>query len=722
MKELTIPYVFDVIFRFLNARIKDKVFGGIFRTYFDIYDKNGLAEDYTANKLTSGKKGIPAELHDFYMEEENLSSLVDDISENLLPYISQKFRMCDEFKETAESSLLNPKDADLLIKFYPETENDVALFIAKVILFAMNNKSIDNSGSPDISQRIILPNISPCKYFSGREKELSALDEMLKTHDKVFVYGIGGIGKSEFVKKYISLHKKDFRNVLYITYADSIKSTVAGINFLTDKKEDTISQLYTDHLNYLRLLRNDTLIVIDNFDILPEADINFNDITELDCKIIFATRNHFGEEYATFPLVEMDENEFMLIAKELNINETADSLSRLFNAVHKHTLSGELILRLLKRSAYTADELLEHLHNEHIKLELTDKIRLNSSKPSAPYYEHIRLLFNMLSLPEKLQATLRILSLMPSIGIGDRYFKSLTESTDMNDINELDEMGLLHYHDHTISIHPLIAEIAAAELKPDMNNCRCFLDNILLETRIVIDDRTNRVRKLILLPIADNVIRFTIKKDISYYIYFLNSFCTYAQVFEDIEHMNSFICEVDAFIDDTICKTLHIVHYINKAAYAKIAQKDNSAAIKLTLKAAEYIPDLSSNDKNSNLIFNIYNNLLKFYLDRKDIPRALKYGKLAGDMLNKHKMQNNDIPIYFRNMSEVYFCKKDFASAISYINSTLQIYYQAAPQSIDFADALIFASKIYSASGDENSAQYLTFCAKKVLGINLLKN
>ena len=76
MKELTIPYVFDVIFRFLNARIKDKVFGGIFRTYFDIYDKNGLAEDYTANKLISGKKGIPAELRDFYMEEENLSSLV----------------------------------------------------------------------------------------------------------------------------------------------------------------------------------------------------------------------------------------------------------------------------------------------------------------------------------------------------------------------------------------------------------------------------------------------------------------------------------------------------------------------------------------------------------------------------------------------------------------------------------------------------------------------
>ena len=52
----------------------------------------------------------------------------------------------------------------------------------------------------------------------------------------------------------------------------------------------------------------------------------------------------------------------------------------------------------------------------------------------------------------------------------------------------------------------------------------------------------------------------------------------------------------------------------------------------------------------------------------------------------------------------------------------LENFRQFRNESIDFADALIFASKIYSASGDENSAQYLTFCAKKVLGINLLKN
>ncbi len=53
-------------------------------------------------------------------------------------------------------------------------------------------------------------------------KELRAFSEMLEAHEKVFIYGIDGIGKSEFVKKYISEHKKDYTNILYNTYSESI--------------------------------------------------------------------------------------------------------------------------------------------------------------------------------------------------------------------------------------------------------------------------------------------------------------------------------------------------------------------------------------------------------------------------------------------------------------------------------------------------------------------
>lgn len=83
------------------------------------------------------------------------------------------------------------------------------------------------------------------------------------------------------MKKFIKDNKSDFTNILFITYADSLKNTVAGINFKGDKQAETLENLYTQHMNYLRIMQNDTLIIIDNFDIVPEDDENFDDIMEL---------------------------------------------------------------------------------------------------------------------------------------------------------------------------------------------------------------------------------------------------------------------------------------------------------------------------------------------------------------------------------------------------------------------------------------------------------
>ena len=75
--------------------------------------------------------------------------------------------------------------------------------------------------------------------FFGQKNELEALHEMLQTHDKIFVYGIGGIGKSEFVKAYISEHKKGYKNKLYTTYESNLLTTIADISFKDDVPQET---------------------------------------------------------------------------------------------------------------------------------------------------------------------------------------------------------------------------------------------------------------------------------------------------------------------------------------------------------------------------------------------------------------------------------------------------------------------------------------------------
>ena len=101
---------------------------------------------------------------------------------------------------------------------------------------------------------------------------------MLQTHDKIFIYGIGGIGKSEFVKQYISDHKKEYTNILYMTYSGSLKSTIASLDFHDDKSRDSVDTRFYRHNIFLKHLKNDSLIIIDNFDIMPDMDDHLEEI------------------------------------------------------------------------------------------------------------------------------------------------------------------------------------------------------------------------------------------------------------------------------------------------------------------------------------------------------------------------------------------------------------------------------------------------------------
>ncbi len=718
MAQITLSSLFSILCDYIPGSSQDKIYEDLFHLYLHFYKME--TNESTVSRIRSGKNRPSANMIEYYSAKSSINDLTKDIETNILTGISHKFELCNEIVKLFDESSIDERDKESVLKYYPDNEEKISLFLAKAFIFAINSPITDKNASPIVAERVTLPVISPCKHFSGRKKELETLHEMLQTHDKIFIYGIGGIGKSEFVKQYISDHKKEYTNILYMTYSGSLKSTIASLDFHDDKSRDSVDTRFYRHNIFLKHLKNDSLIIIDNFDIMPDMDDHLEEILSYNCKIIFTTRNHF-DDYNLFELSEMDTNTLMLIAKSMNINESADMLSRLFSAVHNHTLSCELILKLLQKSAYTSEKLFTHLMNDHVKLDIADKIR-RTNKASATYYGHIQILFDLISLTAEQKDALRILSLIPVSGIGDRYFCKLTATKNMNPIIELDEMGLIRYADHNISIHPLIAETAAAELVPDMDNCRTFLNGIMAEAAIMIDDKINRIRRLIILPTADRVMEFTCKNDMPYYIHFLNSMCTYAEVFEDTRHMRKFISEIDTYIDASFDGKLNAVHLMSKAAYARIANNDNSAAIKFTLKAAEYIPHDLSDEAAQNLAINVNNNLLRFYLDRNDLPRAQKYRKKVEEIFANHPIANNNSLVMLLNLSELCMKQQDFPASINYINTALQIYYVSAPNSEDYAHALLLAAEIQRAYGDEKAAQYYVYCANKVLGGLMLGN
>lgn len=140
--------------------------------------------------------------------------------------------------------------------------------------------------------------------FFGRENELEFIENNLSKYGKIFIEGMGGIGKSELVKKYLSENKNKFDKIIYASYENNLVDTIIkeqnfkitnfcrktdenGIleeqNSYFQRKMDKINELSTDN----------TIIVIDNFD--AENDPNLKELLKGNYKLIIITRNDFSE-------------------------------------------------------------------------------------------------------------------------------------------------------------------------------------------------------------------------------------------------------------------------------------------------------------------------------------------------------------------------------------------------------------------------------------------
>lgn len=477
---------------------------------------------------------------------------------------------------------------------------------------------------------------------------------MLKAHDKIFVYGIGGIGKSEFVKAYISLHKKEYKNILYTTYESNLQTTIADISFKDDAPQETIAARFERHSEYLKLLKTDSLIVIDNFDILPHEDEYLDELLSYSCKILFTTRNNFGDDYDTFELADIDRSTLFEIAEKFGLTDVDhETLDRIFAAAHDHTLACELIIRLLKKSAHAPDEILEMLMTNHVNIGASDKIRRNKTTDAAKYSEHIRQLFRLFALSEEQQNIMRLLSLVPVAGIADKYFQFLTHTTDCDIINELDEIGLIRYEDHLITVHPLIGEAAAFDLSPDMDNCAHFIVALNMEYQHHLKTPINNMRQEIILEIADRIVEFAGKDNVPKYFEFLTNAAPYAEVFEDTYRMERYISQMEEYLPQVTDILSKAVYLTIKASYSMLYGNDADSAIEYSTQALSILHDYPDSYREAVLCFNIYNSMGAFFTEKKDFPRAKLCLQQARTYAENFDMPLDDVAVMFHNLSAV---------------------------------------------------------------------
>lgn len=512
----------------------------------------------------TGQARVSPKLINYYSMTSSQEKLSHTIHQIIFPMMFDHNKAIEDVYTLfiQDSSISDAKKRKLSALYKPASTR--TLFLAKLIAFGMertfvkrdrkNQKLIaGGSLSPVLLDYIMDSEVpQPCRHFCGRATEIEFLHTMLEENSQVFLYGIAGIGKSELSKAYAKQYRKYYTNILYLEYDGDLKQSVIDMDFTDDLMTDTDEERFKKHHRFLRSLRNDTLLIIDNFNTTAAQDGFLSVVLKYRCRILFTTRSKFDGRC----IIELKEicdkaDLFQLVSSFYSEAEKFRKIvEEIIETVHRHTLAVELAAKLLENGILPPDKLLEKLREEKTTLENTDKINIikDGQSSKATYYTHIHTLFSLYTLSERQQDIIRNMCFLPSSGIFARIFAGWMNQTDLNDINDLTETGFVQSNTgHIISLHPLIQEITVAETKPSVTNCHTMLD-ALMTICLQHGREIGYYKKLF--QTVENIISLIEKDDVPYYLLFLEDVFPYMEKYHYSKGMYEIIQELQLLLKD----------------------------------------------------------------------------------------------------------------------------------------------------------------------------
>ncbi len=573
----------------------------------------------------NGQAKISPRISGYYMDKLNQKYLAEDLEQNILPLMYDSAMAVQEiYHILVQDSTISDKLKNNLTKNYPcNTDSEEAVFLASILCFGMertfvkrdvSTKRLLTNGalSPMVSDFIFASGVpKPCRHFCGRDTELAALHELLCKNGKVFLRGIAGIGKSELAKTYAKQYSKEYTNILYFIYTGDLKQDIINMDFADDLPEENIEERFRKHNRFLRTLKEDTLLIIDNFNTTAAQENLLPVLMKYRCRILFTTRSRFDNDIS-MNLEEISDTEILLELMGYFYSDAEKHhqiLEQIIQTVHSHTLAVELSARLLETGILEPSFLLNKLQEEKAALNAADTIGITKDGKSrkATYYDHIHTLFSLYQLSDAETDLMRNLSLVPVTGISRRLFANWLKLHDMNTVNDLIEKGFVRTMEgRVIALYPILQEVAKEETKPSVKNCSTLL-NSLYEICLLHGYDISYYKQLF--QTIMSVIEHIDKNDMPTYLRFLEDVFPYMEKYHYMQGMELVLNELSALLKD---KTIGSVS--DRALlldYHAACEKKPEKAIKLEKEAiamlAEITPDTAL------LAANLYSNLGGLY-------------------------------------------------------------------------------------------------------------
>lgn len=586
----------------------------------------------------TGQAKISPKISAYYSKPSNQEKLAHTIHQNLLPLMSDCNMAIQDIYTLfiQDDSISDAKKKNLTPLYKPASSR--LLFLAKLISFGMERQFIKRNTknqnllagealSPIVLDYIMDSEVpKPCRHFIGRDKELKELYTMLEENRHVFLCGIAGIGKSELAKAYAKRYIRHYTNILYVEYTGNLHQDITDMDFIDDPPEISEQERFQRHNRFLRSLKSDTLLIIDNFNVSATQDGFLSVVLKYRCQILFTTRSKL-DEYCTLPLKEISDMNALFQLASVFYSE-ADTyratVEKIIETIHSHTFAVELAAKLLENGISTPDQLLTRLQVEKASFHNEDKIKIikDGQSSKATYYSHIHTLFSLYTLSLKQQDIMCNMCFLPSTGISARIFAKWLELSTLNEINDLIETGFVQTTTRrTISLHPMIQEITLSETKPSVTRCHILLDS-LQKICLMHGMEADYYKKLF--QTIGNIIELIEKDDIPKYLLFLENAFPYMDNYNYHKGMNGIIQELTGLL-----KTKNIGTDSDRALlldFQATLETKPEKAIKLEKDALAQIETITAD--NARLVSNLHANLGGLY-------RMNAYPDLAREHMEK---------------------------------------------------------------------------------------
>ena len=392
-----------------------------------------------------------------------------------------------------------------------------------------------------------------------------------------------------------------------LSYSENLKVHY----FSDDLQEDTEEERFRKHNRFLRSLKADTLLIIDNFNNTATKDNFLSVVLKYRCRVIFTTRSLF-DNYTFMELKEISDPENLLSLMGCFYSGTqkhTSVLKQIIQTVHSHTLAVELSARLLETGILDPQKLLIRLEEEKSALGATDTINIikDGQSRKATYYDHIHTLFSLYQLSSEEQDIMRGLAFIPANGINGRLYAQWLKLPDMNTINNLIEKGFIQAQAcRHIVLHPMIQEVTVDETKPSVKNSSVLLGS-LQDVCLRHGEEVSYYKQLF--QTIENIICQIENNDTPAYLLFLENSFPYMEKYHYTAGMELVIDKLTELLtDETVGRSTDRALLLD---YRAACEEKTEKAIKLEKEAIALIPEIS--EENAHLISNLYSNLGGLY-------------------------------------------------------------------------------------------------------------